>query len=131
MMEKNFELRRSGSTLALGNTRPRCGMSTPLPARALSGVSNLTDGMGLDAGAQAQPAAVGCTGWLSSCKVISPMKIAGFLLLLAGWLLVLTAVVLLPSPAARGGFVLAGLAVEILGLALAVRAHSAIRALRD
>jgi hypothetical protein len=55
------------------------------------------------------------------------MKIAGFLLLLAGWLLVLTAVVLLPSIPARGGFVLAGMGVQILGLALAVRSHSTIR----
>ena len=36
------------------------------------------------------------------------MKIAGFLLLLTGWLLVLAAVVLLAAPAARSGFVLAG-----------------------
>ena len=35
----------------------------------------------------------------------------------------LAAVILLPSGAARNGFVLAGLAVEALGLVLAVRSH--------
>jgi len=52
------------------------------------------------------------------------MKIAGFLLLLVGWLLVLAAVVLLAAPASRSGFVLAGIGVEILGLFLVFRAHS-------
>jgi hypothetical protein len=51
------------------------------------------------------------------------MKIAGFLLLLAGWLLVLTAVVLLPGGGARSAFVLAGLAVEGLALGLMFRSH--------
>jgi uncharacterized membrane protein len=52
------------------------------------------------------------------------MKLAGFLLLFTGWLLVLAAVVLLAASAARSGFVLAGIGVEILGLILAFRAHS-------
>lgn len=51
------------------------------------------------------------------------MKVAGFLLLLAGWVLVLAALVLLPSPPSRGGFVAAGFAVQILGLVLTFRAH--------
>jgi hypothetical protein len=51
------------------------------------------------------------------------MKVAGFLLLIAGWAIVVAAVALLPSPGARAAFVLAGVAVELLGLALAVRAH--------
>jgi len=51
------------------------------------------------------------------------MKIAGFLLLLSGWVLVLTAVVLLPAGGARSAFVLAGMAVEVLGLALAFWSH--------
>ena len=55
------------------------------------------------------------------------MKIASFLLLFAGWFLVLTAIVLLPAPGARGGFIFSGLAVEALGLALAIRSHSTIR----
>ena len=51
------------------------------------------------------------------------MKLAGFLLLPAGWLIVLTAIVLLPPGSARAAFLLAGLAIEALGLGLMVRAH--------
>jgi hypothetical protein len=51
------------------------------------------------------------------------MKIAGFLTLLAGWALVLSALVLLPAGIAQNAFVAAGLAVEAMGLVLAVRAH--------
>ena len=51
------------------------------------------------------------------------MKLAGFLLLFAGWCLVLTALTILPSASARIGFVLAGVGVEILGLILAARTH--------
>jgi hypothetical protein len=51
------------------------------------------------------------------------MKLAGFLLLLAGWGIVLAAVALLRSGPQQSGFVLAGTAVELLGLALAVRSH--------
>ena len=53
------------------------------------------------------------------------MKMAGFLLLPAGWVIVLTALVLLAQTqaAARTGFVLAGMCVEALGLVLVVRAH--------
>lgn len=58
------------------------------------------------------------------------MKLAGFLMLLAGWAIVLTALVLLPQPAAQTGFTLAGLGVEILGLAIAVRSHIARRGYR-
>ena len=50
------------------------------------------------------------------------MKIAGFLLLLAGWAIVLAALVLLAAPP-RAAFVLAGLGVEILGLVLVIRSH--------
>jgi len=53
-----------------------------------------------------------------------PLKPAGFLLLMTGWILVLSAVVLLKQEA-RGGFVLAGLGVETLGLFLVVRSHIA------
>jgi hypothetical protein len=52
------------------------------------------------------------------------MKFVSFLLLLAGWFLVLASVVLFSSPPSRGVFVLAGVAVESLGLILAFRAHS-------
>ncbi|HVB87946.1 MAG TPA: hypothetical protein VNK23_14900 [Candidatus Dormibacteraeota bacterium] len=51
------------------------------------------------------------------------MKLLGFLLLLAGWLIVLMAIVLLPSLGARASFVVAGMLVEILGFGLVVRAH--------
>ncbi|MBZ5564683.1 MAG: hypothetical protein LAP13_19965 [Acidobacteriia bacterium] len=51
------------------------------------------------------------------------MKLIGFLLLVAGWIIVLTAVILLRSAAPRMGFVLAGMGVEILGLVLVFRSH--------
>ncbi len=51
------------------------------------------------------------------------MKLIGFLLLLAGWLLTLAALEMLHSPTPRACFVLAGVAVEILGLALVFRAN--------
>lgn len=51
------------------------------------------------------------------------MKAAGFSLLLAGWLIVIVAIVLLPAAAIRNVFILAGFAVEILGLFLAVQGH--------
>ncbi len=54
------------------------------------------------------------------------MKLVGFLLLLAGWAIVLAALVLLAS-APRTGFVLAGIGVEALGLALVVRSHLVLR----
>jgi hypothetical protein len=51
------------------------------------------------------------------------MKLAGFLLLLAGWIIVAAAVILLLPANARIVFVLSGVAVEILGLALVIRAN--------
>jgi hypothetical protein len=51
------------------------------------------------------------------------MKPVGFLMLVAGWFLVLAAIVLFASPPTRAGFVLAGIVVEGLGLALAFRSH--------
>jgi len=51
------------------------------------------------------------------------MKIAGFLLLFTGWILVLVALAILPASSSRTGFILAGIAVEILGLVLAARTH--------
>jgi hypothetical protein len=51
------------------------------------------------------------------------MKIAGFLLLPAGWFLVLAAIVLFAAPPLRPVFVLVGIAVEVLGLILAFRSH--------
>ena len=51
------------------------------------------------------------------------MKLAGFLLLLAGWIIVAAAVILLLPANAVAVFVLAGVAVEILGLTLVIRAN--------
>lgn len=52
------------------------------------------------------------------------MRFMGFLLLVAGWFLVLASIVLLGSAASRGAFVFAGAAVEALGLILVFRSHS-------
>jgi len=51
------------------------------------------------------------------------MKLAGFLLLLAGWIIVVAAVVLPIPPNARVIFVLAGVGVEIVGLTLVIRSN--------
>jgi hypothetical protein len=51
------------------------------------------------------------------------MKAVGFLLLCAGLAIVLSALVLLSASAPRGAFVLAGIAVQTLGLILTFRAH--------
>ena len=55
------------------------------------------------------------------------MKVAGFLLLLTGWLLVLAALMMLRTMRAQSAFIIAGLAVELLGLVLAFRSHLAPR----
>jgi len=55
------------------------------------------------------------------------MRIAGFLLLLAGWVIVLSAVALLRPSSPIAGFVIAGTGVEILGLVLVIRSHRLIR----
>ena len=51
------------------------------------------------------------------------MKLAAFLLLLAGWTIVISTPALLPSLSTRAAFVLAGLLVQFTGLGLVVRAH--------
>ena len=53
------------------------------------------------------------------------MKAVGFLLLLAGWFLVLAALDMLRSPGALAGFVIVGFAIEMLGLALVFRSNIA------
>lgn len=55
------------------------------------------------------------------------MKLAGFLLQLAGWAIVVAAVALLAPALPRTGFVLAGIGVEVLGLVLVVRCHLALQ----
>lgn len=51
------------------------------------------------------------------------MKFTGFLMLVAGWGIVLASMSLLASMTPRTIFVLAGLGVELVGLGLVVRSH--------
>jgi hypothetical protein len=55
------------------------------------------------------------------------MKYAGLLVMPAGLLLCIAAIVLFPAPAPRAAFVLCGLAVEAMGLVVAVRGHMGLR----
>ena len=54
----------------------------------------------------------------------SGMRPAGVFLLMAGWIIVLSAVVLFSNELERGGFVLAGVCLEVLGLAFMFRGYS-------
>ncbi len=58
------------------------------------------------------------------------MKIAGFMLLLAGWAIVLAALLLLSTLGQRTSFILAGVAIEAVGMALLFRTHLIPRAER-
>ena len=51
------------------------------------------------------------------------MKLVGFFLLLAGWFLVLASLEMLNTATPRAWFVLAGFAIEVLGLAVVFRAY--------
>jgi hypothetical protein len=51
------------------------------------------------------------------------MKIAGFLLLLSGLFLVLSALAVLRQSSPQALFVLLGMGVEVLGLGMVFRAH--------
>ena len=51
------------------------------------------------------------------------MKLTGFLMLVAGWLIVLASMPLLGSMKLLTIFVFAGLGVEVIGLVLVVRSH--------
>jgi hypothetical protein len=55
------------------------------------------------------------------------MKYAGLLVMPAGFFLSIAALALFPAAALRAGFVLCGLAVEALGLVVAVRGHMEAR----
>ena len=55
------------------------------------------------------------------------MKYAGLLVMPAGFLLSIAAILLFPASAQRTAFVLCGLAVEAMGLLVAVRGHMQIR----
>ena len=52
------------------------------------------------------------------------MKLLGFLLLPSGWMIVLAAIALLRPGPSQPAFLFAGIGVEVLGLALLVRAHA-------
>jgi hypothetical protein len=52
------------------------------------------------------------------------MKILSLVLLVAGWFLVLSAIVLLGSMASRAAFVLTGVGVEAFGLILMFKSHA-------
>ena len=51
------------------------------------------------------------------------MKYAGLLVMPAGFFLSISALVLFPDPVLRAAFVACGIAVELLGLGVAVRGH--------
>jgi len=51
------------------------------------------------------------------------MKYAGLLVMPTGFLIAVAALVLFPDPARRGVFVVCGLVLEAVGLAVAVRGH--------
>jgi hypothetical protein len=51
------------------------------------------------------------------------MKLPGFLMLVAGWGIVLAALALLRAAPQQSAFVLAGLGVEAVGLVLVFRSH--------
>ncbi len=55
------------------------------------------------------------------------MKLAGLLVMPAGFFLSLAALALFPALTQRAAFVVCGLAVEGLGLAVAVRGHMGAR----
>ncbi len=51
------------------------------------------------------------------------MKYAGLLVMPAGFFLAIAAILLFPSSAARVAFVVCGVAVEAMGLGVAIRGH--------
>jgi hypothetical protein len=55
------------------------------------------------------------------------MKYAGLLAMPAGFFLSIAALILFPDPLPRAAFVFCGLAVEALGLGVAVRGHMQTR----
>jgi hypothetical protein len=55
------------------------------------------------------------------------MRLVGFLLMPSGWIIVLTALALLPASPARVAFTLAGMFVQMLGLIVVIRSHASAR----
>lgn len=70
------------------------------------------------------PPAISLTRWISAQYLAgSIMKVVGFLLMLAGWFVVLAALEMLGAAIPRASFVVVGFAIEVLGLALVFRAN--------
>ena len=65
-----------------------------------------------------------------SCNQLRSMRLAGWLLLISGWAIVLAAFVMLRAAAPRAAFVAAGFAIEILGLGMVARSHLSVREVR-
>jgi len=61
------------------------------------------------------------------CNQLGSMRLAGLLLLVAGWAIVLAAFLMLGAITARAAFVAAGVAIEMLGLGLLARSHVSVR----
>lgn len=59
------------------------------------------------------------------------MKLLGFFLMLAGWCIVLAALVLLAGDAARDAFTAAGIGVQVIGLVLVIRGRAIARGVED
>ncbi|HEY6347391.1 MAG TPA: hypothetical protein VIY49_38375 [Bryobacteraceae bacterium] len=59
------------------------------------------------------------------------MKLAGFLMLIAGGIIAMAAIAVLPATGARAAFLLAGIGVESIGLVLAFRAHIPPEAIKE
>jgi len=57
----------------------------------------------------------------------SSMKLAGLLMLVSGWLLIVATIALLGAAPLRAAFIAAGVAVEAIGLGLLVRSHLILR----
>lgn len=55
------------------------------------------------------------------------MRLAGFFLLLTGWIMILTAIVLFPSATPRSWFAVTGVTLELLGLVFVFRSHLELR----
>lgn len=55
------------------------------------------------------------------------MKYAGLAVMPAGFFLTIAAIILFPGTGQRAAFVLCGVAVEVMGLVVAVRGHMQLR----
>ncbi len=74
-------------------------------------------------GAEPSPSAATDLPRVPALKEEWVMKYAGLLVMPAGFFLAIAAIVLFPDPTPRIGFLLCSLAVEAMGLGVAVRGH--------